>query len=552
VRATKHLDRYRQISLILIDEGFDNALDWTGLRRFAPVSSRINPHRPKPESVPQRLRHTIERLGPTFVKIGQVASTRGDIIPEDIVDELRKLQDEVAPFPWEEAKAVVESELGGPIEQFYETFQSETMAAASLGQVYEATLLDGTPVVVKVQRPGVRKTVETDLDILLTQARFVAGTAEFGGRYDVVEIVTEFANAIRAELDYIAEATNAEHFRTMFSDDDTVSFPEVFWDLTTNKVLTLERIEGIPFNRPDLIEEAGMDRPELAQRGVYCYLEQIFTYGFFHADPHPGNLFAMPDGRVGFTDFGRVGTISQVGRDQLADLFLAIVDNDVTLASDVLFTAAGSPGDIDVPELERALSRLITKYYNRALGDVKIGELVSEVFALVNDHHLVLSSELALLLATLSVLEGLGTLLDPAFDFVEVTTPIARRIANERLEPEHMARTAMQALRRAGRLALDLPESLMRLIRRVGQGEIRMAVHPVGFEPALKRFEESVNRMAFALVVSAFVIGLSMMLAQTEMPPAFVWVARFAWAGAVVVGSWFFISILIARYRKPK
>ncbi len=575
----KHLDRYRQIVGVLAEEGLDSVLDVTGLRRFQPVSQRLRPERECPEPFGVRLRHTLERLGPTFVKLGQVASTRPDLIPEDTIDELRRLQDDVAPFPDLVAHALIESELGAPLDELFVDFEPTAFAAASLGQVYGAmvaceasnavpdtvddrpTDAEGDasaasvesrvrvyPVVVKVQRPEAPGSVDTDLDILVTQARFVTTHSELGERYDVTEIATEFADAVRGELDYIGEAKNAERLAHMFRDDDTVAFPRVYWEYTTTRVLTLERIIGIPFNRPDLLDDAGMDRPRLAQRGIYCYLSQIFEHGFYHADPHPGNLFALPDGRVGFTDFGRCGTISKVGRDQLADLFMAIIDDDSGLAVDTLLNAAGNPGDIDVAELEREVSRLITKYYNKSLQDIRMGELINEVMGLVRNHHLVLSSELAMLLTTLVVLEGLGRLLDPKFDFVSVTAPVARRITAERLSPQAVSRTLTQSLRRIAQMGKDIPESLTRFLRRAGQGEFRIAVHPTGFDPIMKRLEEATNRVSFALVVSAFVIGLSVLLSRTPLPDGFVWVARLAWAAAVGVGSWFFISSLLARW----
>ena len=546
----KHLERYRQIVGVLADEGLDDVLDVTGVRRFAPVRSRLRPGDTSREPFGVRLRHTLERLGPTFVKVGQVASTRPDLFPEDIIVELRKLQDDVTPFPDAEAFASIERELGAPISEVFEAFDREPLAAASLGQVYAARLADGAPVCVKVQRPHVDEIIDTDLDILLTQARFVQQHSELADRYDVVSIIDEFAQAVRGELDYLQEASNAERLRTMFAEDETVVFPLVCWEHTTRRVLTIERIPGIPFNRPDLLDEAGADRPELAKRGIFCYLEQIFVHGFYHADPHPGNLFALDDGRVGFTDFGRCGTISKVGREQLADLFMAIIEDDVGLAVDTLMNAAGNPGTIDVAELEREVSRLITKYYNKSLNQVRMGELINEVLDLVRDHHLMLSSELAMLLTTLVVLEGLGRLLDPDFDFVAVTAPFARKITSARLSPQAVSRQFTQSLRRLVSIGTEIPESLTRLLRRAGQGEFRVAVHPTGFEPMLKRFEEATNRLSFAMVVAAFVIGLSLMLTKTELPIAFVWIARFFWAGALGVGSWFFISIIAARYSR--
>ena len=550
MRATKHAQRYRQIVGVLVDEGFDNALDWTGLRRFAPVKGRLRPGADAPETVPVRLRHTLERLGPTFVKIGQAASTRSDILPEDVCEELGKLQDQVAPFPADEAVALVEEELGAPIGELFAEFSLEPLAAASIGQVHAARLHGGAEVVVKVQRPGVRKLVETDLDILLTQARFAQDHSELGDTYDLVGIVGGLSEAVRDELDYLLEGRNADRLRDVFSGDETVAFPKVYWEYTTTRVLVLERMVGIPFNRLDLLDEAGMDRSLLAKRGIFCYLEQIFEHGFYHADPHPGNLFALPDGRVAFTDFGRVGTVSKVGRDQLSDLFIAIVDNDASLAVDTLVDAAGSPGDMDVPSLEREVSRLITKYYNRALDEVRVGELVGEVLDLTREHHLTMSGELAMLLTTLVVLEGLGTQLDPAFDFVEVTTPFAREIAAERYEPRAVAQALASAFRRSGRLVTEMPDLLARLMKRASTGEFRMAVKPVGLDPYVTRLEELVNRIAFAMVVSAFVLGLSILLSRGEIPLEFQWVARVLWAAALIVGSWFFVSVLFAHYRK--
>ncbi len=549
MRPHKHLARYRQIVGVLLEEGLDSAIDVTGLRRFAPARTRLHLDRQNPEAFASRLRRTLERLGPAFVKLGQAASTRADLFPDDVISELRRLQDDVAPFPDDVARSLIESELGAPIDQLFATFDPSLVAAASLGQCYGATLADGSSVIVKVQRPLAEEAIDTDLDILITQARFVAQHSEFGERYDVVAIAEEFASAVRGELDYVAEASNAERLRIAFESDETVKFPSVHWEFTTKRVLTLERLDGIPINRPDLIDAAGMDRAELARRGVFCYLEQIFSLGFYHADPHPGNLFAMSDGAVGFTDFGRVGTVSQLGRDQLADLFTAIVDDDPGLAVDTLVLAVDSPGEIDVGLLEREISRLITKYYNRTLGQVRIGELITEIMSLIRQHNLLMNAELALLLTTLVVLEGLGRLLDPDFDFVAVTAPFTRSITNERLSPTALLRSFTHRMRRSVRAFADVPDSIVRILRIAGSGEFRMAIHPTGMDPIMRRFEEVANRLSFALVVSAFVIGLSLLLSNTPLPTWFVWAARMALAAALGVGSWFFISAITSHYR---
>jgi len=536
---------------VLVEEGLGNLLDTTGLSRFRPLTTRRrhSAGREAPESLGVRLRHTLERLGPTFVKLGQVASTRPDIIPDDIIVELRKLQDDVAAFDDEEAYRAIENELGAPISELFREFERTPIASASLGQVYGAILHDGSAVCVKVQRPNVAQSVDVDLDILRTQARFVSQHSEWADRYDIVGITNEFAAAVRGELDYLAEGANCERLATTFADDTSVKFPKVYWELTTTRVLTTERLFGTPLNRPSQLAEEGHDTSVLAQRGIYCYLEQIFSQGFYHADPHPGNLFALQDDRVGFTDFGRCGSVSRIGREQLTDLFMAVIEDDAALAVDALLDAAGNPSDANATDLERDVSRLITKYYNRPLGQIRIGELVAEVLDLVRNHHLLLSSELALLLTTLGVLEGLGRQLDPTFDFVAVTAPFARKITSERMSPHSLSRGFTQSARRLIRLGQEVPESLARLLRRGSQGEFRIAVHPVGLDPLLRRVEEAANRLAFALVVASFVVGLSTLLAKGPLPVWFVWVARTVLLGALFVGSWYFVSILRAHYR---
>jgi len=545
-------ERYRTIVSVMLDEGFGTLADQLGMR--APWIATLRGARTKAADASmtpeEHLRRSMEKLGPTFAKIGQMLSVRPDLIPASFAAELAKLQDTMQPFPFERVRAGIESEFGQALEELFAEFDEVPAAAASIGQVHMAVLPDGTKVAVKVQRPDIHDIIEADLDILRTQARRVQGRTDLGRKYDMVGLVDEFSRAIRQECDYINEAENCERLGSMFADDDSVHFPTVYWDRTTSTVLTLERIEGIPFNRLDELDRQKVDRHEAAHKGIVCYYEQIFMHGFFHADPHPGNLFAMPDGRVAFTDFGRCGKLSESARRQVADLLVAIIEQDGVLATDILLEVSGSSADIDIIALQRDVSELIGKYYDLELREVDSKELIVEVMSLIGKRGLTMSSEFALLLTTFATLQALGTSVDPRFHFVDSVSPFARRLVEEQMKPDAIFQGVTATLRRAGRALQNLPDSVTRALRRVGDGDLRMTVRPAGFDPLMSRIEEAVDRLAFALVVAAFVVGFSTLLTRTNLP---LWMevgAVFTLFVSAWVGIFFFISILFRRFRQ--
>ena len=548
----KHLARHRQIASVLADEGLHAVIDATGLSRVAPPRRRAG-RAAKPDALTreQHARRALERLGPTFIKFGQMVSTRTDVIPPELANELRKLQDEVPPEPFELVRAVIEVELEAPLEELFASFDSEPAAAASLGQVHWATLHDGTEVAVKVQRPDARRQVEIDIDIALTQARWVAEHTDIFGNLDIVAISEEFADAVRQELDYSKEARNAERLWRAVLEDDTVAFPRVYWQDTTGRVLTLERLVGIRMNRIDLLDEAGMDRAELARRGINCFLRQMFEIGFFHADPHPGNYLALPDGRVGFTDFGRVGNISEESRERFVDLVWGAVNRDPRMATDTLVAMSGNP-EVDEVVLHREVARLIGKYHGLELGGIDFGELMRETLGLIRGHSLGVPSDFALLISTLGILEGVGTMLDPSFDFASVAKPFADKVVQQRLQPEVMLRKASGTLRHTLRVLEMLPDATERVLRRISRGEVRVSVRPTGYEQLLSDLHELVNRLAFALVVAALVIGFSTLLSVTGAPPWVRFVGEVGMVLAFVVTIWFFISIILAHNRRRR
>jgi len=547
--------RYRRIATVMVDEGFGTVLDQIGLR--APwISTLRNKARPQQDTdltPEERVRRTMEHLGPTFAKIGQMLSVRPDLIPPSYATELAKLQDEMAPFAFEQVRSEIEDAFGEPLEQLYGSFEPTPAAAASIGQVHMATLLDGTPVAVKVQRPGIHDVIDADLDILRTQARRIHGRTDLGMRYDVVGLVDEFARVLHAECDYVLEAGNAERLGEDFAGDETVHFPKVYWDRTSTTVLTMERIEGIGFNRLDELDAHGFDRQEIARRGITCYYEQIFIHGFYHADPHPGNLFAMEDGRVAFTDFGRAGFLTPEAKAHVADLLVAIIEQDGELAGDILMEVSSrGVADVDAIGLKRDVGVLIGKYYDLRLREVDTRELVVEVMSLVGKRGLTLSSEFALLLTTLATIQGLGTAIDPDFHFVESVTPFAKRIIEEQTHPTSLAKGFVSGLRKTMRAFHGFPDNVNRMAKRIADGDLRVTVRPGGFDPLMARVEQTVDRLAFALVVSAFVLGFSWLLARTEIPWWLELIAGFTLVCSAGVGVWFFLSIMFRRWRSRR
>ena len=542
----KHLDRYRHIAEVLAEEGLHAVIDASGLAKLAP--RRRGRRRPDHHTPEQHARTALERLGVTFIKAGQALSTRTDLVPPTLAAELRRLQDEVTPEPFETVRAVVERDLERPLAEAFPVFEPEPFASASIGQVHRAELPDGTAVAVKVQRPGVREQVEVDLDITLTQAKWVAEHVAELADLDVMGLVGEFADAIRGELDYVREARNAERLWRAFKDDQTVAMPSVYWSHTTSRVLTIELFDGVRMNRTDELDAAGFDRALLAQRGIDAYLRQIFVLGFFHADPHPGNFLALPGNRVAFTDFGRVGTMSRESRDRFTDLLWAAVNRDDELATDT-FLALASSSHIDEAALQKEVARLIGKYHGRELGLIDPTELFGEILGLIRDHRLGVSNDFALAIATLGVLEGVGTMLDPAFDFATSATPFVERAMKERMRPEELFERFVRGWRRSGRFFETLPSTIDRMLRRASRGEIRVAFVPRDYQGLVDQIAELVNRLAFALVVAALVIGASTLLSASRVPSWLRVVGEIGLVGALGVTVWFFWSIISAHYR---
>ncbi|MFN3264980.1 MAG: ABC1 kinase family protein, partial [Aquificaceae bacterium] len=423
-----HTRRKLHIAKVLAKHGFGFVLAKAGLGYLLPFHWGVMGHRKKKEPYreEEHLRLAFEELGVTFIKIGQILSTRPDIMPESYILELSKLQDRVPPSEPEQIRRIIEEELGKPVEEVFEYFEDEPLASASIGQVHRARLKDGKEVVLKVQKPGVEKEIEEDLAILEEFAERASRT-ELGRRWNIQSLVEEFSYTIRNELDYIREGRNCETFRKNFQDYRGVYMPEVYWDYTTRRVLCLEYVEGIKINSVPELTKAGYDLRALAKRGARIYIKMIFEDGFFHADPHPGNFLVMKDGRIALLDYGMVGTVSNMDRLNLFQLMYGILRNDLDLVMDALYDLGVSARTRSEKFLSRELEILFSYYFMQPVREVKLSKVVNDTLRLSYKYRMKLPSDLFLLLKTLALAEGTAIQLDPDFRLVKEIEPLVKK-----------------------------------------------------------------------------------------------------------------------------
>jgi ubiquinone biosynthesis protein len=446
-------------------------------------------------------------------------------------------------------RAVITSELGADVDELFAEFDTEPLAAASIGQVYRARLHDRREMAVKVQRPGAAASMEIDFEIISRWARAATKHTEWGRVHNVSALATEFVTTLRSELDYQNEARNLTLFREAFADDPTVAFPAPIDELTSSRVLTMELITGVPGTRPDLMDEAGIDRREIVETGVRCYLRQIFEVGSFHADPHEGNLFAMPDGRVGFIDFGRVGWVSERNRARVFDLMLAFVEADEAAATDILASMVAAGPELDVASLQRELGQLIDAYQRLGL-DIDLQELVESFLTIVREQGLRVPSDYVVLLTTLAMLQGVAKHMAPDYRITDTVAAYAHSAVSGRLSPEQLVTEAHRTLARYKHLLDDLPVGLSRALRRASEGEFRVAVRPSDYDRLLDRLRDLVIPICFTVLLAAFVVGSSVIVALQSGSTTAVGGAMLATVTAVTV-LWM-ITLLVGHRRRRR
>ncbi|HEX6799077.1 MAG TPA: AarF/ABC1/UbiB kinase family protein [Ktedonobacterales bacterium] len=469
----------------------------------AASKSRVRIHS-KHTGGPEHVRLALEELGPTFIKLGQILSTRGDLLPQAYLDELALLQDAIPSISEGEVRATLAQELGRPLDEVFAFFDMTPLASASIGQAHAATLPDGTEVVVKLRRPHVVEQVETDLQILLDLALRAGRRWEAARHYDLLTIAQEFAQTLRHELDYVHEAQNVERIADNFDGESDIHIPHVYWETTTSRMLTLERIYGIKFTDTEAIEAQGLDRAEIAHRAARLLLTMILDHGFFHADPHPGNVLIERDGRIGLIDFGMAGEVDDATRNLLLQLMIAIARQDASRLTDAVLEISLTRASVDRHALRRDLQRLLLRYGGRSLSEVKFGTMLAEMLEVIRWHHLRLPPDLALLVKTLAMGEGLAARLDPGFNLMEVYLPLTEELMRRQFDLGRWLRQMAFTALDTAQMSLEVPQQLRRVLGDIERGGFEVTLQPASYAPLLNRLDALVNRLILAL----FSIGL--------------------------------------------
>jgi ubiquinone biosynthesis protein len=549
-RTYRHVQRYRQILTVLFKYGFGDLIVALNIEQYLEIGLQMisRKRREKIETLSRavRARMVLEELGPTFLKMGQILSTRPDLLPVEFMLELSKLQDDVPSFPYSEVEAAIKKELQKPVEQIFSSFDEQPLAAASIGQVHKAKMLDEKNVVVKIQRPGIQRTIEVDLEIMMHLADLMERHLEGWDIQRPTRVVEEFARTLEKELDYTLEAANTERFARQFEDDPAVYVPQVYREATTSRVLTMEHIRGVKASDLEDLEQEGLDREEIARQGLILIMRQIFDHGFFHADPHPGNIFVMPDNVICYIDFGMMGRLDLETRERFADLIMSIVHRDEREAVDALLRLTLTEEEPDCPALERDVAEFMDQHCYRPLKEVDLGALLHNLLDVATRHQLVIPPDLFLMIKALSTVEGLGRVLDPDLDVIEQAAPFIKRIQLNRINPRRVGKDVVNSGTDLFHLLKDIPREVRAILKMARQGKVKMEFEHRGLEPMLASHDRISNRLSFAIVLASLVIG-SGLIVLSGIPPKWheipiIGLAGFLFAG--FMGFWLLTSII--------
>ena len=548
LRRARTLPRYRQIVGVLFKYGFGQLLDQMKIFTLLRLRKKIFKKKVRLEELTyaQRIRLALEELGPTFVKLGQILSMRPFLIPLEFVLELTKLQDEVAPFPFEQVKQIVEKELKAPLEAHFSSFDTIPIASASLSQVHKAVTKDGQTVVVKVQRPGIKEIIDADLDILNDLVNLLYKYVPESRQYDPKGIREELAKSIRKEIDFNNEGRNIEVFRENFKDEKSIFVPKVFWDKTTSKVLTMGYIDGIKISNLEKLDKKGIDKKLIAKIGGRMVLKQIFEDGFFHADPHPGNLFVLEGNIIAPVDYGMMGKLSETTMDELAELLISVVTwhpgGIVKVYQDLEVVGE----KVNLRALEADLAEFLYKYHKIPLSRLDMKTLMDEAFGIIHRYDIHIQAELMLFSKAMITYEEVAKMLDPEYDLVTQSLPYIKGLAYRKFKPKVLLRDASTLLQDLRSLFVLLPFELKRILKKLGRGQLSFTFQHRGLEKLILELDRASNRLSFSLIIAAIIVGSSLIMRLETKYTLFGYplfgILGYIFAG--LLGVWLVIAIL--------
>lgn len=555
VKTPKRIYRLSQIMQVLAKHGFGYLVYNLRLHAYLPLINRIHDRTQKDEivgdgSLANRITTVCQELGPTFVKLGQVLSTRPDIIPENFIKELQSLQSNVKPFDTNTAKAIIEEDLKTKITETFSSFQDKPIASGSIGQVHEATLKDGTEVVIKVKRPGIHSTIINDISIL----SYIAEQAEKLDEFKIYRpslIVNEFARKIERELDFVSEASSTNRFHGIFKDNNNVKIPKVFWDYSTHNVLTLERFRFSTLGECDKLDIAGIDRKKLAHDLMTIFMEQYFEKNMFHADPHPGNIMVSDSGTIALIDFGMVGYVSDELKKQLGAAVIALNKNDLDLFVDIFIDLGVTSTDSDLYSLRISLFEIMDKYFGIPLKNVDTGKAFSDIMSVAREHDMVLPRDFILLTKSFVTVTSIARTIYSDFNFIDVVSPFVDNLLKGRISPVNFAKTATANTWHLTNLIRNTPKELRYILRKIISGNMQLVLKHKGFENLITDIDKSSNRLALSIILAATVIGSSIIM-MGKIGPLFLGnisiLGTIGYSLATVMG----FSLVIAIFRSGK
>lgn len=547
-QTIKNINRTREIIRVLFKYGFEDVVVNSPLQNIVPENTKLGWNRQQKSifeySRYERIRMVFEELGPTFIKLAQVLSNRPDILPEGLIQEFTKLQSDVPPFDFQKVKQIIEKETGKPLKATFKYFDEKTLGSASIGQVHMAILQDDTEVVVKVQRPNVKKIVATDLAILRDTVKRAEGFFEKNGIINAMDVVDAFERSMNKELDYNTEARNINLFRNAYRDNTTFYVPKVYREISTDRILILEMVKGCKITDTEQIEAWGLDPKDIAERGIDIYLSQIFEHGFFHADPHPGNIIIRKDGVICLIDFGMIGTLMRRDKYNLAGVFVGMAQQDPQGMANCLRKLAIEDNITDMRALEYDLNEIIEDFALLDVSESNIAELSMRLQKVIYAYRLRVPGGVFIILRALAILEGIGKSIHPDIQTYEFIKPYGIKIFREKLDPSNVTDDILSKFSQFSEFLTTFPVEFKDILVQTRRGKLHFEYELTNYKPLLNKADRIANRMIAALFICALLLSSSIIM-TADLGPAVKTASGIPYLSIIGYGMATFIGIIV-------